>query len=203
MCQEVTTENNFRKVFEILKENVFIKRIKVGSSHGKFTYQDVFGKTYRVASNYQPESKILYQLLLNRFSWFETFTKTTNKDFKNFSIFFESLTEIPKELRNITLEQMFHIKHSGEVIKVNEPLFKVYTIENDNSDIYIETELGQSANISLKGLLTNNINLINEHILNGIKNTFDCTTDKSICVTFEQIINTKEVKQLFNCLKFV
>jgi len=191
---EVVNKKNIGNIIhEVIQENVIISEKYINKEWFK-----VYGTKIRCSKTFQNVNEILLTLLNNRINWFHLFTKRIKKKFASCYCSFKSINEIPIELRNKTMKEVFNIINNDLEVDCIESLFKTYvtSYNNNNLEIYLETELGKSAYIDLISLLNNNWDGILKSIEGGVNNHNYCTLNKKEHITLEQILNSREVKQL-------
>lgn len=120
---------------------VFYKEYK-GAYYRDKTEQ---GEYWLVPSRFQglKHGKIIFQLLKNRFEWFDTFNKTTIKKIKPKFNENTKIKDLPSDLYNLTLSEIISMSQKEQEIEEINSLWSLYEMsDGEDYEIYLSTEYG-------------------------------------------------------------
>lgn len=160
------------------------------------------GEYWLIPSQYQglKHGKIIFQLLKNRFNWFDTFNKITIKKIEPEFNERTRLKDLSEDLYNLTLSEIISMFDKEQEIEEVKSLWSLYEMrDSKNYEIYLSTEYG-SLYVPIIAIINKDFSIIEKRMkeyhgwysgLSGSKDDIKEKTNKALLP-----LQSKEAKQL-------
>ena len=155
----------YMQVFEEISDKYRFTKEKYFHNTDYSKRIDVQGWKIRVKAQYQglKHGKIIFQLLKNKYKWFDSFYKTTQetKVIKT-SDYLTRLTDIPEKYRHRSINSLLK-NPPKEIIKRKQSLWNLYECSSKDYEIYLETEHG-TLYVPISALIKGDFSIIKERM---------------------------------------
>lgn len=125
------------------------------------------GSIYRIPAQYQglKHGEIIFQILKNRFDWFDTFLK--DKKYKESAIELDylgriDLSKLTEEQKELLVNEIIELSKKKDLVK-KETAWSLYEMHSEKYEMYLTTEFG-SLYVPVGALLNKNFSLIEQRM---------------------------------------
>lgn len=165
----------YQKPHEFSKYDIIYYKLYNGEYEKSCTRK---GSLYFVPAQYQGlmHGKIIYQILVNRYSWMDDFKVKKSYKESEFDEYFDVLgklnvKKLPEEYHELTIKEILERNKFVEIIK-DKSAWDLYEMSNENYEIYLQTENG-SLYVSIKALLDKDFSIIEKRMLDYGNSYYD------------------------------